>query len=487
MLSPSRGPTQAAFDPAPEPVLVVTVGKRSGGLCRQGWRRTEVEAAVQAQLMGRYVDCQPHSARSTIAGAQSFRDSRYTATNSTCVLIPTVEWFVPEVRVPVAPRVMRWARESVGIDQRRAADKVHREVADIGAWESGSEDAPLSALVSLAALYHKPLAVFLLDEPPPTPEAPPDRRAAVGQEAAPLSADVLLAVDRARAAQRAGTELLDVLGLQAQLPGIDRSEISADVIARPVRDALGVTLQDQGRFRSPSAALARWRVAVEDWYVVVLELTMPLDEVRGFSIRDPGPPTIVLNRADSHNARIFTLFHELAHIVLGSSGLCTPQQGLRLPRIVGYRNSLERFCNDIAGAVLIPEAAMREDKIARQIATLGKPPDDALLYRAAVHFRVSKFVLWYRLRALGMVSDAVFRAKWAQWPRAQPDLPRPSSGGGGAGMTRAERSVIENGSGFASLVLSAQAEGLVTASRALDYLGVQLGDMEAVAAYARGT
>ena len=43
---------------------------------------------------------------------------------------------------------------------------------------------------------------------------------------------------------------------------------------------------------------------------------MPVDDARGFSLTDGEPYVIVVNSADADRARLFTLFHEYAHILL---------------------------------------------------------------------------------------------------------------------------------------------------------------------------
>ena len=68
-------------------------------------------------------------------------------------------------RVPVAPKVMRWARVSSGATVAEAAHRIDQDPAVIEAWENGRGDPTIGALEQLAVLYDRPLAVFLLDEP----------------------------------------------------------------------------------------------------------------------------------------------------------------------------------------------------------------------------------------------------------------------------------------------------------------------------------
>ena len=55
-------------------------------------------------------------------------------------------------------------------------------------------------------------------------------------------------------------------------------------------------------------------------------------------------PIILLNGKDSVNGRIFSLFHELTHLLLGKSAICGDDENTQE----------EIFCNSVAGEFLVP-------------------------------------------------------------------------------------------------------------------------------------
>lgn len=69
-----------------------------------------------------------------------------------------------------------------------------------------------------------------------------------------------------------------------------------------------------------------------------------IEEMRGLSIYHDIVPIILLNGKDSVNGRIFSLFHELTHLLLGESAIC----GDDLER------DIEVFCNAVSGEFLVP-------------------------------------------------------------------------------------------------------------------------------------
>ena len=70
-----------------------------------------------------------------------------------------------------------------------------------------------------------------------------------------------------------------------------------------------------------------------------------LEEMRALCIFHEKIPIILLNGKDSVNGRIFSLFHELTHLLLGESAICGDDENTQE----------EIFCNAVAGEFLVPE------------------------------------------------------------------------------------------------------------------------------------
>jgi Zn-dependent peptidase ImmA (M78 family) len=69
-----------------------------------------------------------------------------------------------------------------------------------------------------------------------------------------------------------------------------------------------------------------------------------LEEMKGLTLYYDEYPIIVLNGSDFVNSRIFSLFHELVHLMLGESAICDLEED----------NKKEVFCNAVAGEFLVP-------------------------------------------------------------------------------------------------------------------------------------
>jgi hypothetical protein len=106
-------------------------------------------------------------------------------------------------------------------------------------------------------------------------------------------------------------------------------------------------------------------------------------------------PVIVVNSNDNAPARIFTLFHEFAHLMLRESATCV----LRTTRGMGSQR-IERWCNSFAAAFLMPELELRR-AIDDRFADL-RPSEWELRHveRLAREFRVSRIAMALRLKEL---------------------------------------------------------------------------------------
>jgi len=228
--------------------------------------------------------------------------------------------------------------------------------------------------------------------------------------------------------------------------------------------------------RSEWSALSSWRAWLELRGLLVLQMSLPEDELQGFSFSGGGPPVIVVSSADDPRPRIFTIFHEYAHLLLGTGGMCIPNARQVSVRA---RGDAEKFCNTFAGAFLVPGDELIADPATDRVRSAHGVPSDSLLAPLTARFQVSRPVVWQQLYAHRVISREVFGQKWAQWESQFRKQPRTSRLPGPVPTPR--RVVAEKGRGFVGLVLEAEERGAITRRDALDYLGIREKDHDNVA------
>jgi Zn-dependent peptidase ImmA (M78 family)/transcriptional regulator with XRE-family HTH domain len=371
--------------------------------------------------------------------------------------------FVAEVK----PELLRWARETAGL----RVTEVARSLSKVDRWEQGIERPTVRQLETLSDLYKRPLACFFLPTPPIEPLPPNDFRVLPGEESRTLSKKVRLALRKGRRTQRLYVELNEALGL-SRPPSLPRISVSggAETHATDFRGLIGVSVQEQFAWADAYEAFRKWRIATETIGALVLQLNIPVKEARGFSLSEGLIPTIVVSSSDAVHGRIFTLFHEIGHVLLNSGGICIPDP----TDLVEPNQVVEQFCNHFAGAFLVPLDALRSHPDLNQLPSAPQELDERLEH-AARAFKASRQVILRRLLVAGIITREFFRHTMDRWLSSEPSPERR-----GRGQRPAARVISQLGAGFVSAVLEAHGRGLITSGDVADYLSLNLKHLPAV-------
>jgi Zn-dependent peptidase ImmA (M78 family) len=177
---------------------------------------------------------------------------------------------------------------------------------------------------------------------------------------------------------------------------------------------------------------------------------------------DDRAPVIAINTAWNDEARTFTFFHEMGHLLTRTNSACTtaPPQA-----VSGAWDPAERWCERFAAAVLVPEGALRRLLRERLGTPVTRVRDVASVRWIAAKFRASLRAVTLRLIELGLASWDLYR-----------DLPAAGGakrgGGGGKGRDRQEIQEDQLGGRTIDLFRRAVETDVVSRSQALTYLDV---------------
>lgn len=261
-------------------------------------------------------------------------------------------------------------------------------------------------LRKLADLYKRPMGVFYLAAPPPDDALPTDYRTIDRNSRSSLSPSLRFSIRAARARREAALELMEELGeeppdfeVKARL-----SENPENVGAR-LREALNLPVTSSSG--DPRDGFNECRAATEKAGVLVFQSErVSINEMRGFSLSERPFPVIVLNIKDAYAARSFSLFHELAHIILNRSGLCLVEEDG--PPDAEVRR-VEAYCNHVAGAALLPALTLASEVDLGP--SLPSRALDQVTQAVAGRHGISVETVLRRLVLLGLVPSSVYRAK----------------------------------------------------------------------------
>ena len=367
-----------------------------------------------------------------------------------------------------------WARETASLTPEEAANALDVTVERLLAWEKGDGQPTVNQLRRMAERYKRPLSVFFLPEPPKDFQPLRDFRRLPGVADRRFSAQLAYEVRAAHERRLVALDLLDTLGEQPVSLGIAAHHTDdPEEVGHRIRDRLGIILAQQARWGEPDKAFRAWRDAIEQAGVLVFVLggahhQVDLEEMRGFAIAEQPLPVVVVNGKDRSAGRIFTLLHELAHVVLGESAIeneVEPGDAIPAPH-----RAIERFCNRAAAAALMPLDALAANPIVVAKRQSRTPWDDQDIAALARHFGVSRVALLVRLAEMGRVTGAFVQAKRREYDRQREEAGEPEAGGFAPYHYQALGHV---GRGFARLVLRGYHDNRLTLSAVAGYLGVQ--------------
>ena len=372
------------------------------------------------------------------------------------------------VKALVKPSLLIWARKKSGIHIDELARRLDISVEKYQGWESGEEALTVAKLRKLAEIYKRPLAVFYLPEPPTTFDTLKDFRLLPNADFLEITPQLRVEIERIQYRREVAMELDAKLGVQRpDFPQIPHTLSRPDEFARKVRDLIGVTADRQFRWKDSAAALKGWIAALEDFGVLIFQISkVAIEEMRGLAINQWPIPVIGLNGADTPNGRIFSLIHEFIHLLVGEAGLCNMHE---VSHGSTREENLEIFCNRVAGAVLIPEDLLLSEDIVRSHES-SQEWSDLEIVKLSRRFSVSREAILRRLLIVGKTSPDFYqeqRAKYLKEYQQAEDK--------GDIIVHPDKIAKRNlGNAFLRLVFSAYYKELINVSNLSDYLGIKL-------------
>lgn len=376
------------------------------------------------------------------------------------------------VKAPTSPKVLAWARRSACVSIEDAAKAASVTVERVQAWEDGEDQPTLGMLRNLAGKYKRPLAVMLLREPPRDFQALRDFRRTSGAEG-PMHPKVALEI---RTAYERREIALEMMQEADDLPPAFalRASVHDDVeeVARGFRAHFEVSQNEQSAWARRSRVFEGWRAKMEAKGILVFVMGGShgplIRQVRGFAIPADRLPVVAVNGRDKTNGKIFSLLHECVHLALGQA--VVENETTSYHRLPQADRVIEKFCNAVAAATLMPKTAMSE--VAERL-NKDQYSDwaDSEIQAAADKLGVSREAMLIRAVGLGFASPRFYLAKRAQFAAEYARMDEPS--GEIIPIPQYKTMLGRYGRYFARSVLNGYQERRITMNDAAAFLNVQ--------------
>src|SRR4030065_353586 len=295
----------------------------------------------------------------------------------------------PEIKIN--PDVLKTLREGSGYTVEEIAKKIKTTVTKVQETEKekGIASFTLTQIKKLADIYQRSLASFFTDTLPAMPALTDCR---INREKR-LTPQVYIAERRAYYIANKLAELTDK---RSQIPDFPET-LKPDELAREFRQLLKVDLLKE---KKPEELLTHYKKVLEETFLIsIIELPLKAEDVRGFSV-SADISIVVLNEEDNPSIRLFSLFHEIYHLIKRTSGICSIE-------IEQKDGDIEASCNLFSAEFLVPLDDLKEE------CTRFSQLDESTVSEISKLYGVSKQVIMIRLLWFGYMP----RERYEQFKR----------------------------------------------------------------------
>ncbi|MHA1402030.1 MAG: ImmA/IrrE family metallo-endopeptidase [Candidatus Heimdallarchaeaceae archaeon] len=259
-----------------------------------------------------------------------------------------------QARVNINVNLLEWALNRPGINK----EAISRKFPNLNKWLTKEKKPTVKQLSELSKKLSIPFGLFFIEKPEPVDIEIPYYRTNKDVSASNLSVDFIDIYNIIKYRQEwvrdylinIGAEPLDYVGKHNHKDKIEE-------VANDIRKILKIDTNWASNFNSWIDSLKFLIEKIESVGIFTsissivgnnTRRKLDVNEFRGFVIVDEYAPFIFINGSDSKSAQMFTIAHELAHILIGKSA------AFDLRYTFPAKNEIEEFCNKVAAEFLVP-------------------------------------------------------------------------------------------------------------------------------------
>lgn len=365
--------------------------------------------------------------------------------------------------VPVSSPALLWAINESGIPRTDLDQHLDVPEGTVDSWIEGDSQPNQTQFKRLKSLLARPASVFFMDTPPSTPESSVAMRFSLGANSADRSPKERIALRDASRVRGFVGALRDDLGKsQENYPTASTNEDPEVVALRVRKDHFGVSLEEQMSWSSTARAFKQWRTLIERMDILVFLYSLGEESARGFSFATKPPPVIGVSTTWDNSVRVYTLIHELGHVLTRTDSSCREDIATK-----PTTDSVERWCERFATSFLMPREEVEQ-------LTSGQSSSDPI----ATATRIANKV-WVSRKAALLRLVEIGRAQWSDFRRLQSGYEEKRKGGRPIPGQVRTRDIVRKDKygGCLSAVHDAYRSGLVSEADIRTYLQMFPGEL----------
>lgn len=367
-------------------------------------------------------------------------------------------------------QMLAWAR----VQSSTSLETVERKLKNVSKWECGEDYPTYAQLRTLSDLYRKPIAVFFFPEPPNIDNISSSFRTLPDSAFSVISKEITKVMDWARVMQLNLYELNGQTNpAKNKLTNISFDTSSIGNTAKQLRVILGANLNEQKKIHKLTDAFEYWRECFYNVGIYVFKEAFKDNAVSGFCIYDAEFPVICINNSLSISRQIFTLFHEVYHLIHQTGGIDLLDDSIIIfQQYDGYE--IERLCNRFAGEFLVPN-----DDFLVVIRKMGSI-NDTRVASLASSYNVSREVIMRKLLDNRIITSQQYEEKReeynAEYFRFSEEIKK-KNGGGNYFLTQ----LSYKGKQYTELAFNGYYEQKYPVTQLARYMGMKVSSVQTIA------
>jgi Zn-dependent peptidase ImmA (M78 family) len=377
--------------------------------------------------------------------------------------------------IPVNNDILRWARETSGLSIADVARKLDKPIKTIENWEQGVSSPTYPQLEKLAyELYKRPAAVFFFPSIPQESSPRAEFRTLPEEIVDTMPPEIIKQYKKAKVYQLNLKELdnQNNNNISRLLNNYDLTNTSnISDIAESVRDFLKIDINTQKSWKNQEEALEAWRNAFITYGIYIFKDAFHNDHYSGLSLYDELFPVILLNNSMSKSRQIFSIFHEIAHLLFKAGGVDVLQESFS-DRLHSNYYSIEQKCNEFAGEFLLPTSIFKANYPSFNEENITELSDI---------YKVSREVILRKYLNLQLISSNTYKQYSEKWLKEYYDFRKKKSDNSGGDHYNNKISYL--GKYYINLVFSHYYQGKIDAISLADYLNIKVGNVPTFEGY----
>ncbi|MBR0472487.1 MAG: ImmA/IrrE family metallo-endopeptidase [Methanosphaera sp.] len=283
--------------------------------------------------------------------------------------------------ITVNPEWIIWSRKSLNYTLKSASKKLKITEYTLAQWESTGE-LTYKNMNKLAKLYDVSPLLFLNNTPPPEIEQYIKDYRTMNDKRILSSPEILKEIKHAKRKRMLLLDIADNLNKDLTFKYYQEKAPNKTTIISTIKESLDINAVKLNEY-----TIDDWIREFESLNILIFKFyNIKPEDINGYAFNNKKLPIIGINNRNSNKEKIFSLFNEYAHLLIGKDGISGDYN----------REKEEELCNSIASEILLP---------AKEIKKINISNINSVIRIISTRYNVGMENILYRLNKLNYLTD----------------------------------------------------------------------------------